>query len=536
MVATVEKITYTSTPEQIRAMHAAFDEALAAIEADFGLTHPMVVNGQERTAAETFEVRAPANHDKLLGTFQSGTKVDVDDAVAAALAAFPAWSGRPYQERVAIFRRVAELIRERKFRISSLLVHECGKNRVEAIGEVEEAADMIDEYTAQVEASKGFVKELGSLDPGERNRSVLRPFGVWAVLAPFNFPFALSVGMSSGALLAGNTVVYKPASATPMSGFELSRLYHDAGMPAGVFNFVSGSGREVGEPLALHPDVDGLIFTGSKEVGFDLYKRVPTNYPKPVITELGGKNPTIVTAKADLDKAVEGVARSAFGFSGQKCSACSRVYVERPVYDAFIERLTTRTRELSVGDPADKDTYVGPVIDERAVERYEQAVASATGGTVRVGGQRLTEGDFAKGTFVAPTVIDGLPADHELFKRELFLPVVTVAPVDSLDEAIGLANDTEYGLTAGIFSEDQAEIDTFFDRIEAGVVYANRKGGATTGAWPGCQSFAGWKASGSSGKGGLGPYYVQQFLREQSRTVVVDPDQEDATAEQAAGE
>jgi len=532
----MEKITYTSTPEQIRAMHAAFDDALATIEPELGGTHPMVVNGQERTAAETFEVRAPADHDKLLGVFQSGTRADVDDAVAAAKAAFPAWAGLPYQERVAIFRRVAELIRERKFRVSALLVHECGKNRVEAIGEVEEAADMVDEYAAQVEANRGFVKELGSLDPGERNRSVLRPFGVWAVLAPFNFPFALSVGMSSGALLAGNTVVFKPASATPLSGYELTRIYHDARMPAGVFNFVTGSGREVGEPLALHPDVDGLIFTGSKEVGFDLYKRVPKDYPKPVITELGGKNPTIVTAKADLDKAVEGVARSAFGFSGQKCSACSRVYVERPVYDEFVERLTARAQEMRVGDPADPATFVGPVIDDRAVERYEKAIASAAGGTVRTGGRRLAEGVFAKGTFVAPTVIDGLPSDHELFKKELFLPVVVVAPVDNLDEAIELANDTEYGLTAGIFSEDRVEIDAFFDRIEAGVVYANRKGGATTGAWPGCQSFAGWKASGSSGKGGLGPYYVQQFLREQSRTVVVDDAAEDVTAEQAAGE
>ncbi len=309
-------------------------------------------------------------------------------------------------------------------------------------------------------------------------------------------------------------------------------------MPAGVFNYVTGSGEAVGEPLALHPDVDGVIFTGSKEVGFDLYKRIPTNWPKPVITELGGKNPTIVTARADLSKAVEGVARSAFGFSGQKCSACSRVYVERPVYDEFVEKLTARAKELSVGDPTDKDSYLGPVINDRAAKRYEEAIdiAKRDGGTIRAGGERLSGGEYDKGTFVAPTVIDGLPLDHDLFKRELFLPVVVVAPVEDLDEALAESNDTEYGLTAGIFSEDRGEIDAFFDRIEAGVVYANRKGGSTTGAWPGCQSFAGWKGSGSSGKGGLGPWYVQQFMREQSRTVVVDPEQEDLRAEQAAGE
>jgi 1-pyrroline-5-carboxylate dehydrogenase len=418
-------------------------------------------------------------------------------------------------------RRAGELIRERKFRLAALLILEAGKNRVEAIGEVEEAADMIDTYTAQMEEHEGFTQRLASLDPHERNRSVLRPFGVWAVLAPFNFPHALSVGMSSGALLAGNTVVYKPASATPLSGYELARIYAEAGIPAGVFNFLSGSGEDVGAPLTRHPDVDGAIFTGSREVGWDLFKDFSTEFAKPCITELGGKNPTIVTRNADLDKAVEGVARSAFGFSGQKCSACSRVYVEEPVYDEFMERLTERTKELVVGDPTERETYVGPVIDERAVRRYDEALEAAASGTIRTGGQRLSGGTFERGTFVAPTVVDGLPLDHELFKRELFLPFLVVGSVKNLDEALEEANDTEYGLTAGIFSEDRQEIEAFFDRIEAGVVYANRKGGSTTGAWPGCQSFAGWKASGSTGKGGLGPYYVQQFMREQSQTVVV---------------
>ena len=195
-----------------------------------------------------------------------------------------------------------------------------------------------------------------------------------------------------------------------------------------------------------------------------------------------------------------------------------------------MERLTKRTEELIVGDPTDRDTYVGPVIDERAVRRYEEALASAQGGAIRTGGKRLSGELFDRGTYVAPTVVDGLPADHELFRRELFLPFLVVAPVKNLDQAINHANDTEYGLTAGVFSEDKGEIQEFFDRIEAGVVYANRKGGSTTGAWPGCQSFAGWKGSGSTGKGGLGPYYVQQFMREQSQTVVVGDDEPDDAA------
>ena len=522
MAQTVEKITYTATPEQIERMHASFDEALTAVRNELGRTYPMIIDGQERQAEATFEVRSPIDRDLLLARFPSGTRADVDDAVAAAKRAYPEWSGRPWQERVAIMRRAAELIRERKFRLSALLILECGKNRAEAIGEVEEGADLIDEYAGQVAANDGFIKPMGSLDPRERNQSILRPFGVWAVLAPFNFPHALSAGMSSGAMVAGNTVVYKPASATPIAGYELARCYLDAGVPAGVFNFVTGSGGEVGESLAMHEDVDGVIFTGSKEVGLDLFKRFSTEFPKPCITEMGGKNPTIVTAKADIDKAVEGVVRSAFGFSGQKCSACSRAYVEEPVYDEFMRKLEARMQTVKVGNPEERDVFVGPVIDERAVERFEGAVKAAEGGAIRAGGTRLSGGDYAKGTFVAPTVVDGLPVDHELFKRELFLPFLAVAPVSSLEEALELANDTEYGLTAGIFTEDQGEIDRFFNAIEAGVVYANRTGGATTGAWPGCQSFCGWKASGSTGKGGLGPYYVQQFLREQSRTVVVD--------------
>jgi len=522
MAQTVEKITYTATAEQVEQMHAAFDDALIEARELLGKTYPMIINGEERTGGKTFTATSPIDRGIEIGKFQAGTAKDVDDAVAAARAAYPAWSGRPWQERVAIMRKAAGLIRERKFLLSALLIIECGKIRAEAIGEVEEGADLIDEYANQMEANNGFARPLASLDPREQNQSLLRPFGVWAVLAPFNFPHALSAGMSSGALVAGNTVVFKPASATPLAGYELARCYVDAGIPAGVFNFVTGSGQEVGERLALHENVDGVIFTGSKDVGLDLFKRFSTDFPKPCITEMGGKNPTIVTAKADIDKAVDGVARSAFGFSGQKCSACSRVYVERPVYDEFMSKLTDRAKTLKVGNPEERDVYVGPVIDNKAVERFERAVSEAKGGTIRAGGARLTEGEYAKGSFVQPTVVDGLPASHELFKKEIFLPFVVVAPVDSLDEAISLSNDTEYGLTAGVFTEDDGEIDQFFNGIEAGVVYANRRGGATTGAWPGCQSFCGWKASGSTGKGGLGPYYVQQFLREQSRTRVVE--------------
>ncbi len=535
-----QKVTYATTdPAVLEAIDRAFEEALPRVRAGLGGSLPMYINGAERRAADEFEDRSPIDTDLVLGRFPKGTKEDVADAVAAAAAAYPAWSGRPYGERIAILRRAAENFRDRKYDIGALLTLEAGKTRAEALGEVEEAADLIDAYCDQLEEAGGFERPMASFDSRERNRDVMRPFGPWAVVAPFNFPVALATGMTAGVLVAGNTAVFKPASATPYSGHEVYRCFADAGLPAGVLNFVTGGGAEVGDALTGDPRIAGVVFTGSKEVGQRLFRDFANGpYARPCITEMGGKNPTIVTRNADLGKAVEGVARSAFGFGGQKCSACSRVYVERPVYDEFLERLVERTRGLKIGDPAERDTFVGPVIDEGAQARFAEAAERAKReGTVRAGGETLREGAFARGHFVAPTIVDGLPLDHPFFKEELFLPFLAVAPVDSLDEALREANATEYGLTAGIFTEDRGEIDQFFDRIEAGVVYANRSGGATTGAWPGAQSFTGWKASGSSGKGGLGPYYVQQFLREQSRTIVVgDEGEAEREAVEAAGE
>jgi 1-pyrroline-5-carboxylate dehydrogenase len=344
---------------------------------------------------------------------------------------------------------------------------------------------------------------------------------VWGVISPFNFPFALSGGPAGGALVAGNTVVYKPSSDAPISGECLNRAMRDAGIPDGVFNLVMGPGESVGAELQENDGVDGIIFTGSFEVGFHLYKNFATRYPKPVIVEMGGKNPAIVSRKADLDEAAEGIMRSAFGFTGQKCSANSRVYVERPVLADLTRRLIEKTEAITIGDPVDRANWLGPVINQRAVDRYGQAVSEARqDGRILIGGERVTENGLDAGFFVAPTVVGDLPPDHRLFRDELFLPFTVVAPVDSVDEALRLSNDHYLGLTAGFYSEDQAECDRFLDQIEAGVVYVNRRAGATTGAWPGIQPFGGWKGSTATGKAGGGFYYVQQFMREQSQTVV----------------
>src|SRR5918999_202340 len=462
------RVTYATLSADNEELHAAYEEGVRTARGWLGQAIPTVVDGEARSDGEPFTLGSP-NDDKLeLATVHAAGERDVDDAVTAAKAAFPAWSGTPWPERVALLRRAADLISERSNELAALMTMEVGKNRLEALGDVEESADLIRYYCQQLEDNDGFARRMGQLSENEHTRSVLKPYGVWAVISPFNFPMALAAGPAGGALVAGNTVVLKPS-------------------PQGSF-------------------------TGYYQVGTKIYRQFSKGVPRPAVCEMGGKNPAIVSAKADLELAAEGVLRSAFGFSGQKCSACSRVYVERDVAGEFTGKLADRAAQLRVGDPLDRDVYMGPVIDEDAVDRFREAVKEARKeGRVLDGGEVLDGDDLPKGNYVAPTVVTDLPPDHRLFKDELFVPFVAVAPVDSLDEALALANDTDYGLTAGFYSEDPVEVEQFLDRIEAGVVYVNRKAGATTGAWPGVQPFGGWKGSGSSGKAGGGLYYVQQF-------------------------
>jgi 1-pyrroline-5-carboxylate dehydrogenase len=514
------RVTYATLSADNEELHAAFEEGVATARGWLGQTIPVVVDGRERRDGPTFQLVSPNDENLRLATVHTAGEREVDDAVAAAHAAFPGWSGTPWRERVALLRRAADLISERSNELAALMVMEVGKNRLEALGDVEESADLIRYYCQQLDDNDGFAHPMGQLSASEHTRSVLKPYGVWAVISPFNFPMALAAGPSGGALVAGNTVVFKPSPQGSFTGYRLYECLRDAGLPAGAFHYLPG-GDETGAAIVRHPGVDGITFTGSYQVGMQIYKHFAERYPKPTVCEMGGKNPAIVSAKADLDLAVDGIARSAFGYSGQKCSACSRVYVERPVYDEFVARLAERAGSLPVGDPVERPVYVGPVIDRDAVARYEDAVAAARReGRVLAGGEVLGGDGLPKGNYVAPTVVVDLPVDHQLFKQELFVPFVAVAPVDSLEEALRLANDTEYGLTAGFYSGDDAEVQRFLDRVEAGVVYVNRRAGATTGAWPGVQPFGGWKGSGSSGKAGGGLYYAQQFMREQSQTVV----------------
>ena len=516
------KITYATLSADNEELQSAFDAAVERARAEFGRTYPMRIGSEDRLRDQTFEDRSPIDTDVVVGRFPVGTREDVRDAIAAARGAFPGWRDTPWRDRLTILRRAADLISERQFEYAALMAYEVGKNRLEALGDVEETADLLRYYSDVMEQNDGFVKPMGSLSSAEKTRSVLRPYGVFAVISPFNFPMALAGGPAAGAMIAGNTVVLKPSSDAPLMAWKFGEALRDAGLPDGVFNLVTGPGETVGAELEENPAIDGMVFTGSYAVGMQLHRGFTREYPRPIITEMGGKNPAIVTASADLDLAAEGVMRSAFGFDGQKCSAASRVYVDRAVADDFVARLVARTREIRVGDPTRRDVWMGPVINQRALDTFRDASEEALrdGGSVVIGGEVLEDGDTARGYFPSPTVVTGLPLDHRLFRDELFVPFLVVGAVDSLDEAIARANETPYGLTAGIFSRDDEEVRRFLDTIQAGVVYVNRRAGATTGAWPGIQSFGGWKGSGSSGKSGLGPYYVQQFMREQSQTVV----------------
>ncbi|HYC06455.1 MAG TPA: aldehyde dehydrogenase family protein [Candidatus Binatia bacterium] len=516
------KITYATLRNDNDELHAQFEAGVETVRRSLlGGYHRNYVGGVERDGEGTFEKRSPID-GSVMGTFARGTRQDVRDAIAAAREAFPAWSRRPWQERVALLRKVADAISERQMEFSALLSMEVGKNRLEALGDVEETADLIRWSCDMVERNHGFDDVMGNLgDETVHTRSVLKPYGVWGVISPFNFPFALSGGPAGGALVAGNTVVYKPSSDAPISGRCLLQAVRAAGIPDGVFNLVMGPGESVGAEIQENDGVDGVIFTGSFEVGWHLYKNFATRFPKPVIVEMGGKNPAIVSRHADLDEAAEGVMRSAFGFSGQKCSANSRVYVERPVLAEFTRLLVAKTEAITIGDPVDRKNWLGPVINERAAQRYDTAVSEARrDGRVIIGGERVTEDGLDAGHFVAPTVVGDLPSDHRLFRDELFVPFTAVAAVDSIDEALRLSNAVDLGLTAGFYSEDKGEIQSFLDGIEAGVIYVNRRAGATTGAWPGIQPFGGWKGSTATGKAGGGFYYVQQFMREQSQTIV----------------
>jgi 1-pyrroline-5-carboxylate dehydrogenase len=505
-------------------MHERFDAALARVQARLGARHELFIDGVDRAAERYARRPSPIDVDLDLGEFAVAGPADVDHALRAAQAAWPAWRRLGVAERVRLMRRVADVMEERVYEIAAALVLEVGKNRMEALGEAQETVDFFRHYADDFESHGGYEHALPNdplPDVRSTNRSVMRPYGPWVVIAPFNFPLALAGGPAAAALVTGNTVVVKGASDTPWAGRLLADCIRDAGLPPGVFHYLSGSGREVGEALVSHPATAGITFTGSATVGMRILQQMAGGaWPRPCIAEMGGKNPCIVTARANLDDAAAGIVRSAYGMGGQKCSALSRLYVERDAADALIERLERQVAGLRIGDPRQRDRWLGPVINRSAYASYASYVEelAASGARMLAGGRQQREGALGRGYYVEPVLAE-LPLGHRLWKHEMFQPVLALHRVTDREEAMRHANDSALGLTAGFYGGAD-EVAWFHEHIEAGVTYANRRQGATTGAWPGYQPFGGWKGSGSTGKAIASDYYLAQYLREQSRTVV----------------
>jgi RHH-type proline utilization regulon transcriptional repressor/proline dehydrogenase/delta 1-pyrroline-5-carboxylate dehydrogenase len=487
----------------------AMAEGMQQVWRRLGALYPLVIDGKRIETGAWIESMNPSHKAQLVGRVAAGRVEQVKGAVAAAKRAFPAWRDTPVAERVRLLRRLAEMLRRRRFEFMAWEVYETGKQWREADGDVAEAIDYCEYYAREMERLN---KPWGRDVPGEENVNLWEPRGVAVVIAPWNFPLAILLGMTTAALVSGNTVVMKPAEQSAVVGAKFMEALEQAGFPPGVANLLNGVGEEIGPALVGHPDVAIIAFTGSRTVGLAIQKGAAElpygqEHLKRVITELGGKNAVIVDEDADLDEAVHGVVASAFGYAGQKCSACSRVIVMASIYDAFVTRLVEATKSLKVGPAEEPGNFVGPVIDGdaqrnimNAIERGKQKARFVYGGGV---GALEPEGFY-----VAPHVFADVPPDSSLAQEEIFGPVLSVIRAKTLDDALTIANGTKYALTGGLFSRSPSTIERVRREFRVGNLYINRK---ITGALVERQPFGGFKLSGVGTKAG-GPEYLQQFM------------------------
>ncbi len=491
----------------VEANREAFRRAIEAVRKELGKEHPVVFGGREHATPEKLVSTNPADPSEVVCSTSALSREMADRAVAAAKEAQRGWGARPPEERAEVLFRAAEIARKRRVELAAWQLVEVGKNRAEADADVCEAIDFLEYYGREM-IRLGAPVKMGSV-PGEENRYFYRPRGVGLVVAPWNFPLAISVGMVSAALVTGNSVLYKPSTLSLGNGRLAFDLLREAGVPDGVLNFIPGRGSEIGDCLVEHPDVDFVVFTGSLEVGLGIVEKAARPRPgrvgiRKVVIETGGKNAIIVDGDADQDQAVPGVIQSAFGFQGQKCSACSRVIVLRDCYDRFVERLAEAVKGIAVGDPRDPKNFMGPVVDAAA----KKSILGYIEAGEREGKSLVRVPVPGTGHYVPPTVFVDLPPGSRLLAEEIFGPVLSVIRAENIDEAVSIANSTIYALTGGLFSRSPANIAKVSRELAAGNLYINR---GITGAIVGRQPFGGFRMSGVGSKAG-GPDYLQQFL------------------------
>jgi len=496
-----------SKEENARKMRAAIEK----VRGQLGREYDLIIGGKHVKTQDKIKSINPAKPSQVVGIHQKAGKEHVGPAMQAALSAFAHWSRTSVEERASLLFRVGDLLRERKFEFCAWLVFEVSKNWAEADGDIAETIDFCEYYSREA-LRLSQVKTDVQL-PGEHDSLMYIPLGVGAVIPPWNFPSAIMAGMTLASIVSGNTVILKPSSDSPTIAAKFVELLEEAGLPEGVVNFCPGAGASFGNAVVAHPKTRYIAFTGSREVGLDINKRAAEAAPgqiwiKRTILEMGGKDAIIVDADADLDAAVEGVAQAAFGFQGQKCSACSRAIVDERIYDKFLERLKARVEKITVGDPAENPN-MGAVINEGSMKSILDYIEyGKKDGRLITGGSRVA----GEGYFVQPTVIADIKPKSKLEQEEIFGPVLAVIKAKNYDHALEIANDTEFGLTGGVYTKSKEKIARAIQEFHVGNLYINRK---CTGAMVGAQPFGGFNMSGTDSKSG-GPDYLYLFTQGKS--------------------
>jgi 1-pyrroline-5-carboxylate dehydrogenase len=497
------------TPENARAMQAALEQ----VAGQLGREYDLIIGGRSLKTEGKIRSLNPARPAQVVGVHQKAGAEHAEQAMQAALEAYETWSRTSTGQRVSLLLNAADIIRTRKFEFCAWLTYEVGKNWAEADADVAETIDFLEFYAR--EALRLAAATTPIQYPGERNRLLYIPLGVGAVIPPWNFPFAIMAGMTAASIVTGNTVILKPSSDSPTIAAKFVEVLEEAGVPGGVVNFGPGSGATFGNAIVEHPKTRFIAFTGSKSVGLDIHERAARTQPgqiwiKRTVLEMGGKDSILVCADADLDAAVDGVVASAFGFSGQKCSACSRAIVEAPVYDVFVERVREKVKTLKVGDPME-NLNLGPVVNKAALDSMLGYIEiGKKEGRLVAGGNAPQTADG--GYYLEPTVFADIAPDAVLAQEEIFGPVLAIIKVESYEEGLAVANNTEYGLTGAIYTGDRATLDHAAQEFHVGNLYLNRK---CTGAMVGAHPFGGFNMSGTDSKAG-GPDYLYLFTQAKS--------------------